>query len=102
LLQIGYPVAIRMVRMKVKDMNVSVAQTVSAREFNQDTAAVKRAADQVPVVITDRGKPTHVLMSIQQYRKLLNSRKVLEVLQMDEEIEFEPIRLDRQLRVNEL
>ena len=44
--------------------------TFTSREFNQNTAGAKRAAEKGPVFITDRGKPAYVLMSIQEYRKL--------------------------------
>ena len=43
---------------------------LSAREFNQDTARAKRAAANGPVFITDRGKPSHVLLSIEEYERL--------------------------------
>jgi PHD/YefM family antitoxin component YafN of YafNO toxin-antitoxin module len=43
---------------------------LSSREFNQDAGRAKRAALNGPVIITDRGKPTHVLLSIEDYRKL--------------------------------
>ena len=35
--------------------------TITSRDFNQDVAGAKRAANQGPVFITDRGRPTHVL-----------------------------------------
>ena len=37
--------------------------TVSSRELNQDVGRAKRAAEDGPVVITDRGRPSHVLLS---------------------------------------
>jgi len=36
--------------------------TISAREFNQDVSAAKRAAADGPVIITDGGRPSHVLL----------------------------------------
>ena len=44
--------------------------TLSSREFNQDTGKAKRAAKQGPVFITDRGQPSYVLMSIEDYQTL--------------------------------
>lgn len=41
--------------------------TVSSQEFNRDSTAVKRAAAKGPVVITDRGRPSHVLMTYEQF-----------------------------------
>lgn len=45
--------------------------TLTSRAFNQDTSRAKKAALTGPVIITDRGKPTHVLLSIQDYPKVL-------------------------------
>ena len=44
--------------------------SLSSREFNQDVGKAKRAADKGPVVITDRGKPTHVLLSFDTFRQM--------------------------------
>ena len=68
-------------------------QTVSSRTFNQDPTAVKRAALLSPVQITERGKVSHVLVSIEQYQKLTNSSEnIVDLLAMPEScnIEFEP------------
>lgn len=46
------------------------AVTFSSREFNQDTARAKRAAKNGPVFITDRGEPSHVLISFEEYERL--------------------------------
>ncbi len=43
--------------------------TFTSREFNQDTARAKRATEHGPVFITTRGEPTHVLMTIEDFRK---------------------------------
>lgn len=51
--------------------------TLSSREFNQDTSRAKKAAENGPVIITDRGRPAHVLLSIDQYRKLAGRKKSL-------------------------
>ncbi|MFN7229951.1 MAG: type II toxin-antitoxin system prevent-host-death family antitoxin [Synechococcaceae cyanobacterium] len=48
-----------------------MALTITSRAFNQDAAGAKRAANQGPVFITDRGRPAHVLLSIEAYRRLL-------------------------------
>jgi prevent-host-death family protein len=44
--------------------------TLSSREFNQDSSGAKNAANKGPVIITDRGKPAHVLLSFAAYKKL--------------------------------
>jgi prevent-host-death family protein len=52
-------------------MNVTPKiKTMTSRAFNQDTARAKRAAEEAPVFITTRGQPTHVLMSIGEFRRL--------------------------------
>ncbi len=57
--------------------------TLSSREFNQDLSG--------PVFITDRGRPAHVLLSIEEYRRLAATRqKIGDLLAMPgvEDIEF--------------
>ena len=44
--------------------------TISSRYFNQHTSKVQKAAEQAPVIITRRGEPSHVLMSIADFRRL--------------------------------
>jgi prevent-host-death family protein len=51
--------------------------TLSSREFNQDTSGAKKAAKHGPVIITDRGRPAHVLLSIEQYQRLAGGQKSL-------------------------
>ncbi|PIB92914.1 type II toxin-antitoxin system Phd/YefM family antitoxin [Caulobacter sp. FWC2] len=45
-------------------------KVLTSREFNQDVSQAKRAARLEPVFVTDRGRPTHVLMSVETYRRL--------------------------------
>jgi prevent-host-death family protein len=69
--------------------------TLSSREFNQDASRAKKAANEGPVFITDRGKPAHVLLSIEDYRRLAGTRrKIADALAMPgaEDIEFDPPR----------
>lgn len=42
----------------------------TSREFNQDVSNAKRAARLEPVFVTDRGKPTHVLIGIDAFRAM--------------------------------
>ena len=51
--------------------------TLSSRELNQDVTRAKKAAKNGPVFITDRGKPAHVLLSIEEYRRLTSKRRNL-------------------------
>lgn len=67
--------------------------TMSARDFNRDVSAAKRAADHGPVVITDRGRAAYVLLSALDYEQLTDKRSIVDWLQTDGEVEFEPARL---------
>lgn len=49
-------------------------KVISSRELNQDVSAAKRLARIEPVFVTDRGRPTHVLMSIDAFRQLSGQR----------------------------
>ncbi|MCY4041021.1 MAG: hypothetical protein OXF72_07170 [Gammaproteobacteria bacterium] len=48
-------------------MNIS---TFTSREINQHIARAKKFSKLGPVFITTRGKPTHVLLCIEDYRRL--------------------------------
>ena len=74
--------------------------TLSSRAFNQGTNGAKRAAEAGPVFITDRGQPAHVLMTIEDYRRLTRSQAhIADPLAMPgtEDIDFEPPRLQGSL-----
>ncbi len=69
--------------------------TLSSREFNQAASEAKRAANDGPVFITDRGRPAHVLMSFEHYQQLTKQRRnIADALAMQgmADIEFEPPR----------
>lgn len=66
--------------------------TLSSREFNQDTHRAKKAASAGPVFITNRGKPAHVLLTIEDYHRLQGGKhNLVEALAMPglSEIELE-------------
>jgi prevent-host-death family protein len=69
--------------------------TLSSREFNQDSSGAKKAAKDGPVFITDRGKPAHVLLSIEDYQKLTGDRfRIADLLAMDgPDVAFDPPRV---------
>lgn len=70
--------------------------TMSSREFNQRASEAKRAANNGPVFITDRGRPAHVLMRFEDYQQLTRQRRTIaDALAMPEiaDIEFEPARV---------
>lgn len=67
--------------------------TLSSRELNQDVGRAKKAALSGPVFITDRGKPAHVLLSIEEYRRLAEKhRNIVDALSMPglADTDFEP------------
>ena len=71
---------------------------LSSREFNQDTARAKKAAAAGPVFITDRGKPAHVLLSIEEYQRLTGDQgSIIDMLGLpagieDVDLEIPPLR----------
>ncbi len=65
--------------------------TISSREFNQNSGRAKRAAAKGPVFITDRGRASHVLLSLKEYESLANKQKnILELLAMPGLEEIDP------------
>jgi prevent-host-death family protein len=71
--------------------------TINSRTFNQDASGAKRAALDGPVFITDRGRPAHVLLSIEAYRQLTGRQESILDLLADPEaadVEFTPGRVD--------
>ena len=70
--------------------------TLSSREFNQDTSRAKKASSKGPVFITDRGKPAHVLLSMEEYQRLSGQRRnIVDALSMPglADIELDPPKL---------
>ena len=59
--------------------------TMTSREFNQDVGKAKRDARLEPVFVTDRGRPTHVLMSFDAFRQLTGrTESIVDLLAMPE------------------
>ncbi len=59
--------------------------TFTSREFNQDVTGAKDAALNGPTFITNRGEPTHVLLSIGEYQEITHKNKnIVEILAMSE------------------
>lgn len=70
--------------------------TMTSREFNRDVSKAKREARQGPVFITDRGRPAHVLLTVDEYHRITDGdRTIGDLLGRPDvaEIEFEPPRL---------
>lgn len=49
--------------------------TLSNRELHRDIGRAKRAACNGPVIITDRGKPMHVLLSFDEYQRIIGQQE---------------------------
>ncbi len=58
-------------------MNRHITRTMSSREFNQNTSGAKLAANDGPVIITDRGKAAYVLMTNEEFERLKGKSKSL-------------------------
>lgn len=74
--------------------------TVTSREFNQDVSRIKQAALHGPVFITDRGRPAHVLLAIEDYQKLTKTKEnIVDLLAMPDadDIDFEPMKMHKKL-----
>ncbi|WP_342364366.1 type II toxin-antitoxin system Phd/YefM family antitoxin [Terrarubrum flagellatum] len=71
--------------------------TLSSREFQQNANLAQRAAHTGPVIITNRGRPSHVLLTYDEYERLAGGkRSLVEALSMpglaDLEVEFPHLR----------
>jgi prevent-host-death family protein len=80
--------------------------TLTSRAFNQDTSRAKKAAANGPVFITDRGRPAHVLMTIEEYRRIAGrGRSLADALAQsgpEADFDFDPPRVDIKLRPADL
>lgn len=79
--------------------------TLTSRQFNQDTSGAKKAAEHGPVFITDRGRPAHVLLTIEEYTKLAGgASNIVDLLSMPGagEVDFEPPKAGRLYRAARL
>lgn len=66
--------------------------TLSSREFNQDASGAKKAAKSGPVFITDRGRPAHVLLTIEEYQRITGGQqKIADLLALSgiEDVDLE-------------
>jgi PHD/YefM family antitoxin component YafN of YafNO toxin-antitoxin module len=64
--------------------------TFTSREFNQDVTSAKKAALHSHVQITDRGKVSHILLSVEEYNKITqNQESIVDLLAMPDENDFD-------------
>ena len=67
-----------------------MAAIFSSRVFNRNPASVKRAAQAGPVFITDRNKPSLVVLAIRDYERLTGrGRSLLDVLTTGDDHDFD-------------
>lgn len=82
---------------------------VTGAEFNRHPSRVRRAASEGPVVITEHGRPAHVLLSFDEFERLRGRRDLpddvagwLRMDSGDSEIDFDPEPLRLGLRAADL
>ncbi len=82
--------------LKTRGWDKAAVTTLTSRQFHQDSAKIKRAAKEGPVVITDRGKPSLVVLSYEAYDLMARPhpsdrrfRSVLEALYDPETADFD-------------
>jgi hypothetical protein len=69
---------------------VASMSSMTSRAFNQETGTAKKQAFQGPVFITDRGSPTHVLLTMTDYEKLVSTKpSFLEMIAQKGDADFE-------------
>jgi prevent-host-death family protein len=78
---------------------MQMATTLTSREFNQDTSGAKKAASRGPVFITDRGRPAHVLLTIEEYHRLTGGHMSLAeaLAQQGADFDFDPPKARRKI-----
>ncbi len=76
-----------------------MTQLMSAREFNQELSRAKREALVSPVIVTDRGEPSHVLMSYGEYKRLTRSpESFVEKLLIDDPVDVDLEKTELRMR----
>ena len=81
----------------VRNVDHHLARLQPGRECGQARAATG------PVIITDRGKPSHVLLSVEDYDRLIADRRsIVDWLSADDDIDLVTERVDLPLTTPEL
>lgn len=72
-----------------------MGRTMSSREFNQNPSEAKRAAEDGPVIVTDRGEPAFVILKYDAFQRLSgNGGSLYDMLRQDDaDFDFEPPKL---------
>lgn len=67
------------------------------------SATRRAAATAAVIIINDRGRPSHVLLSIADYQRLLaDERSIMDWLSADDGVDLKTERLDLQVQAPEL
>lgn len=67
-----------------------MSATFTSRDFNRDPGSIKRAALSGPVFITDRNRPSLVVLAIRDYERLAGrGASLLDVLMPDDDQDFD-------------
>lgn len=72
-----------------------MSRKLSSEWPNQDIGKAKKAAAG-PVFITDRGRPSHVLLTVEEYQRITGDEEnIVDVLAMPDadDVDFDPPRL---------
>lgn len=67
--------------------------TITSSDFRRDGAAAMRAAERGPGTITDHGRPSHVLLTVEDFARLTGARDLMGARlweNQDPSIEFDP------------
>lgn len=54
-----------------------MARTITSGEFDRDASAAMRIAEDGPVTITDHGRRSHVLLTVEDFDRLSGARERL-------------------------
>jgi len=79
--------------------------TVTSEEFERNPGEVELASHSGPVFITESGKPSYVLLSMEEYRRLAHKGGSLAEALADpggSDVDFEPPRLNITLTPQDL
>ncbi len=76
---------------------------VPATEFNRNPSHIKRLAATAPVVVTEHDRPTLVVLSFEEYERLLGvPADLASWLEMGDDVEFEIEPITFELRTVDL
>ena len=77
--------------------------TLTSREFDQDINGARTAAARGPIFITEGGRPSHVLLTIQDYCRLTGGEMSLTeaLAQPHADFDFDPPRVSLSVNVQE-